>query len=170
MTRILVFLIYFSACFAIFSPSFDIIVDAFNAVITPLIKRRKTFRSIPRTCISSTKRMATRQSTTCAGVCFHSNERGRKNAIKEIALHTRNAPFCLLFLIQFFSLQISIRRTKKYLTKLIGKIYVLYFLSAMYVRETQPDQATVVANSPGRPSVVLACTTNLALTNTNVFC
>lgn len=81
---LLVFLIYFSTCFSIFSPSFDAIVDVLNVVFTRLIKRRNvpTFRPVLRMWISPTEGKATRQSTTCVGVCFHSNERGRKNAIK----------------------------------------------------------------------------------------
>lgn len=71
--------------------------------------------------------------------------------------------------LQYFSLQLSIPR-KKWETIFVGKIYVLHFLSATCVRETQPDQATVVAHSPGWLSVSLVCAANMAPTNANVFC
>lgn len=43
------------------------------------------------------------------------------------------------------------------------------FLSAIYVREKQPHQATAVAYSPGRLSVLIICATNVAPTNANAF-
>lgn len=67
------------------------------------------------------------------------------------------------------SLQISIRRRKSE-TRLVGKLYALCFLFAIYVPEAQPDQATLVAHSPGQLSVLLVCSTKMAPTKENIFC
>lgn len=70
--------------------------------------------------------------------------------------------------LHFFSLQMSIR-SKKCETKLVDNMCVPYFSSAMYVRETQPDRATVVAHSLGRLPVFLFCATNMDPRNANLF-
>lgn len=102
---------------------------------------------IRRTGIRSTEIRGCEAKPTFIGVCFRSKERVRPNVLKEIAINTRNTPVAAFF----FRLRISIRR-KEFESKLVGKIYMLYFWSAIYARETRPGQRTVVAHSPGGAS------------------
>lgn len=136
----------------VFASQISAMVRLLRLCVAPVLRLEHEQHTTLRTGIASTEAKPTSRSTafgapSSAGARFRSKEEFVQMLSKRLQ-YAREIHHISTF-------ETSIRR-KNCGTELITKIYMLYFLSAVYVPETQYCQATVVAHSLSLLSLVFA--------------